>query len=389
MNRFAVLAEQTGLSADSDAPVLLSALLDENTGNRVDNGSPIEQLKETAADSTELILSELLQLTAKTVDNIFKQLHVLHDKVDKICKLVKDSEGGRTAMSKEHGAKNVIPTQTSEILNGSRAHTGHVNSSSVEICKSRRNYNLVLQPFKVRVVDIKELEVLDNVNQVQRILLSFKRTEIPSLILQNKDYLKTRGIFPARVFTNTRVMPLLPNLKGAEEGKGHKLEKRVDKPTKDDESNTNGGVQEPNRGTAGVNTQVTSLEMLLKTGDVEENIQESFITLPEQEQQWIINRLELLKLNLTKCRAEKRIVPIAPQLESLAEIHNLSPVPQAQLCGTEEVMEIQTTCPEEQVEDQGSNKERELVAKQAHKLNRNGSICPEANKSLEKIIELD
>ncbi|KAL8221247.1 UNVERIFIED_CONTAM: hypothetical protein K2H54_062071 [Gekko kuhli] len=151
MNRFAVLAEQIDLSADSDAPVLLSALLDENTGNRVDNGSPIEQLKETAADSTELILSELLQLTAKTVDNIFKQLHVLHDKVDKICKLVKDSEGGRTAMSKEHGAKNVIPTQTSEILNGSRAHTGHVNSSSVEICKSRRNYNLVLQPFKCKL----------------------------------------------------------------------------------------------------------------------------------------------------------------------------------------------------------------------------------------------
>ncbi|KAL8172643.1 UNVERIFIED_CONTAM: hypothetical protein K2H54_004633 [Gekko kuhli] len=232
MNRFAMLAEQIDLSADSDAPVLLSALLDENTGNRVDNGSPIEQLKETAADSTELILS-------------------------------------------------------------------------------------------------------------------------------------------------------------AEEGKGHKLEKRVDKSTKDDESNTNAGVQEPNRGTAGVNTQVTSLEMLLEMGDVEENIQESFITLPEQEQQWIINRLELLKLNLTKCRAEKRIVPIAPQLESLAEIHNLSPIPQAQLCGTEEVMEIQTTCPEEQVEDQGSNRERELVAKQAHKLNSNGSICPEANISLEKIIELD
>ncbi|KAL8221034.1 UNVERIFIED_CONTAM: hypothetical protein K2H54_057700 [Gekko kuhli] len=226
MNRFAVLAEQTDLSVDSDAPALFSALLDENTGNKVDNGSPSEQL----------ILS-------------------------------------------------------------------------------------------------------------------------------------------------------------AEEGKGHKLEKRAHKSTKDDESNINGGVQESNGGTVGVNTQVTSLEMLLESGDVEENIQESFVTLSEQEQQWIINRLELLKLNLTKCRAEKRIVPIAPQLESLADSHNLAPTPQAPLCGTEEVMEIQTTCPKDeeprQVEEQGANRECELVAKQTHKLNRNGSICPESNKSLEKIIELD
>ncbi|KAL8219356.1 UNVERIFIED_CONTAM: hypothetical protein K2H54_020714 [Gekko kuhli] len=314
MNRFAVLAEQTDLSVDSDASALFSALLDENTGNKVDNGSPSEQLKETAADSTELILTAMKHLKALFGD-------------------------------------------------------------------------------QVRVVDIKELEVLDNVNQVQRILLSCKTVEIPSLILQNKDYLKTSGIFPARVFTNTRVMPLLPNLNGAEEGKGHKLEKRADKSTKDDESNINGGVQESNGGTVGVNTQATSLEMLLESRDVEENIQESFITLPEQEQQWIINRLELLKLNLTKCRAEKRIVPIAPQLESLAETHNLAPKPQAQLCRTEEVMEIQITCPEDeeprQVEEQGTNRECELVAKQTRKLNRNGSICPESNKSLEKIIELD
>ncbi|KAL8221129.1 UNVERIFIED_CONTAM: hypothetical protein K2H54_059852 [Gekko kuhli] len=118
MTWFAMLAAQTDLLADLDAPTLLSAFLDENAGNKVDNGSSIEQLKETTANSAELIL-----------------------------------------------------------------------------------------------------------------------------------------------------------LKGAEEGKGHALEKRVDMSTKGDEPNINGSDQESNGAPVGVNTQATSLEILLEIGDMEENTQ--------------------------------------------------------------------------------------------------------------------
>lgn len=62
--------------------------------------------------------------------------------------------------------------------------------------------------------------------------------------------------------------------------------------------------KKPDSGSVSFNNQVEFglPDLLIEGVDVEDNIQEAFIDLPNREQQWITNRLELLKDKLIKFR---------------------------------------------------------------------------------------
>ncbi|KAL8179375.1 UNVERIFIED_CONTAM: hypothetical protein K2H54_065349 [Gekko kuhli] len=72
--------------------------------------------------------------------------------------------------------------------------------------------------------------------------------------------------------------------------------------------------KEPLDGIASVNKNPTPAppSMLLEEGDIDENIIKAFPDLPEQEQQWSMDRLESLMDKLVKLRSEKQLLPTSP-----------------------------------------------------------------------------
>ncbi|KAL8220613.1 UNVERIFIED_CONTAM: hypothetical protein K2H54_050589 [Gekko kuhli] len=192
---------------------------------------------------TSTDFAELLQLTARTVDYICKSLRVMHNKIESICKQMGNS------------------------LN----------------CEYNMDKNDSHSEFK----------------ECKRVNTPFFRAATKKALLREKSFLRTRGIFPTRVYLNKKVVPLLsrgkvpdyqlPQSKIHSGGENSKLR-----------------AQEPSHSNNNISAIIPNL--IMEEEDIDANIQEVFPELPDHEQQEVINRLSELMERLGNLRANRRQV---------------------------------------------------------------------------------
>ncbi|KAL8221404.1 UNVERIFIED_CONTAM: hypothetical protein K2H54_067039 [Gekko kuhli] len=118
-------------------------------------------------------------------------------------------------------------------------------------------------------------------------------------LLREKSFLRTRGIFPTRVYLNKKVVLLLsrekvpdhqqPQSKIHSGGENSKLR-----------------AQEPSHSNNNISAIIPNL--IMEEEDIDANIQEVFPELPDHEQQEVINRLSELMERLGNLRANRQQV---------------------------------------------------------------------------------
>ncbi|KAL8221052.1 UNVERIFIED_CONTAM: hypothetical protein K2H54_057909 [Gekko kuhli] len=129
-----------------------------------------------------------------------------------------------------------------------------------------------------------------NPNQIQRVILTFDNTRIPTLLIREKAFLRSKGIFPVRVFEDLIIKPLIP-------------ERKILNPVTEETVEAS-RTEEITRET--ITTQhfatASATEKILPCLDnsIEENLLDSFVTLTREEQTSITQRLETLKEKLLK-----------------------------------------------------------------------------------------
>lgn len=150
---------------------------------------------------------------------------------------------------------------------------GCYQTSEEHLCKYTVNY-----------IDIGEIEVLNSPFQAQRVLLTFKLTRIPFLLMKQKRRLNHLGIFPMRVFQNNNITLLLTR---------HSPMLKLSKPQESLCRKNN---------SESLNNRNPALKSIFMETEHLENVEErellsSFNTLPSDEQKAINMRLDALRKN--------------------------------------------------------------------------------------------
>lgn len=145
-----------------------------------------------------------------------------------------------------------------------------------EICK----HLSVLLKTGAEYIDIYTAEILTSTYGAQKVLLTFKSSKFPSLLLQQKNRLRQMGIQPVRVFNNSILTPLLPKI--ADEVVNNSFENTILAATQKDP--TNPRCTEP----------LLAVSPHLENS-VEDSLVQSFGCLPSDEQLAITNRLGALR----------------------------------------------------------------------------------------------
>lgn len=248
-NSFTLLAEMNGEETIVREPFDNLPTKPSSKGNAGIHSNDCARARESCIDEILFEHSSTLDLVAKTVDYIFKYIKDIRGSLEKIISLV--------SLTGKDSSPDVSPEMKSIQL--SRApvlpHTSCTISQVVGNQKSEQSeqnkkeqhyappYKLLLQatkicltvcPFRGKVInwhyksdirrhlaellgvipssiDLKHSVHISSRPQRQRVLLSFKTKKLPVLIMSSRSLLINYGIFATRVFTNTKICPLLPN----------------------------------------------------------------------------------------------------------------------------------------------------------------------------------
>ncbi|KAL8182789.1 UNVERIFIED_CONTAM: hypothetical protein K2H54_001048 [Gekko kuhli] len=157
--------------------------------------------------------------------------------------------------------------------------------------------------------------------------------------------------------------------------------------------NRSGNQKEPLDGIASVNKNSTPAlpSLLLEEGDINENIIKVFPDLPEQEQQWVMDRSESLMDKLVKLRSKKQLLPTSPidllneEMDMNCDFSTTSLPTQVVAARDVEKLEVLPTPPHDHelaIEEDGH-------WDPPSKKKRNGSVFLDKDKALDQITVVD
>lgn len=304
-NRFDPLTALETTSEDEAPETLQIGNANGNTNG--DGPYPKEELVAesvcTGCEQLHLII-RTLNCIFKRIDGLSSQLHSLQQKLD-----------DQPAQTAQDGAVDV-PLRRQE---------APPNTDCMKNCKYNLNpalnrQSLILHPRKISLtfrerdlswttlhgskehlrwllkletsqIDLCAVLPLVRQNRYQRIMLAFRSAKIPSLLIQQKVFLNSLGIFPTRVFMDSIIRPLLSErlIKETVQPSHPEPQKRAELYT---------SCRGQTHSTPTPTTKHYDCASNSLTPQEERELIASFGELPAMEQQEIINRLDSLKLQL-------------------------------------------------------------------------------------------
>lgn len=288
---------------------------------------------EAGHKTSDNILNELSHLTAKTLNVLFERIKHIETKIDNMSQLLAkqfDPNSGLTGKEKFNSPSTISNLDKKPFVSSK----DEFKKASIQLqpLEERLNYQLMLLPCKVCLVvckyknqlipwrtkqlaihhlsnildvstsslDLLQVEPLYNPNQTQRILLEFTSPKIPTLLHRKKLFLRSKGIFPVRVFGNTILKPLLPKQHTSplmESGSPYE-EHLMDLGSPYDEQSTNAPQHDLIQWTDLPIQPCLDPVHFEPENIIEEDLLISYSGLPLIEQKEITTRLEHLRLKL-------------------------------------------------------------------------------------------
>ena len=153
---------------------------------------------------------------------------------------------------------------------------------SVQMVKSH-----LRQLLGVRFIDLRAVELLPSLPTHTRVLLSFSRTDIPTLLIRKRFLLNSFGIFPTRVFKDLSLKPLFSSKRHSGDIRGFDINSN----TKDVSCKRSDSIKNRNQSTQGIPSsgadpkgtkyaQPTTVNFL-PTQQLAPNLQQDLILLKE------------------------------------------------------------------------------------------------------------
>ncbi|CAI5799251.1 Hypothetical predicted protein, partial [Podarcis lilfordi] len=154
------------------------------------------------------------------------------------------------------------------------------------------------------LIDLSTVKLLYYHHRFQKVLLSFQSPKIPSILVRRKALLATWGIFPTRVFNDTRTKPLFRSIvqKGIRSPDRRDIVLKLKLSTQ--EPHPPSQPKLPGLSTPATEKHDQSGPSHLASSE-ERDLISSYGELPLVEQQEVINRLDTLKQQLTHVLQEK------------------------------------------------------------------------------------
>lgn len=305
-NRFDPLTALETTSKDEAPETLQIGNANGNTNG--DGPYPKEVLVAESADCTGCeqlhLIIRTLNCIFKRIDGLSSQLHSLQQKLD-----------DQPVQTAQDGAVDVPLCQQKAPPN-----TDRMKNCKYNLNPSLNRQSLTLHPRKISLtfrerdpswatlqgakehlrwllkletsqIDLCAVLPLVRQNRYQRMMLAFHSAKIPSLIIKQKVFLNSLGLFPTRVFMDSIIRPLLSEglIKETVQPSRPEPQKRAELCTP---------CLGQSHSTSTPTTKHYDCASNSLTPQEERELIASFGELPAMEQQEIINRLDLLKLQL-------------------------------------------------------------------------------------------
>ncbi|CAI5768214.1 Hypothetical predicted protein [Podarcis lilfordi] len=248
-NSFTLLAEMNDEESSVKEPFDNLPTKPSSNNNTGIHSNVCTRARESCIDEILFEHSTTLDLVARTVDYIFKYIKDIRGSLEKIISLVsltgKDSSPDVPPEMKplQMPRAPVLPHTSCIIPQAAGNQKSEQGEQNKKEQHSAPPHKLLLQatkicltvcPFRGKVInwhyksdirrhlaellrvtpssiDLKHIDHISSRPQRQRVLLSFKTKKLPALIMSSRSLLMNYGILATRVFTNTKICPLLPN----------------------------------------------------------------------------------------------------------------------------------------------------------------------------------